>query len=100
MNEVGDLGRLAFKIGLLMVLLPEVGNTGKETIWGQVRDFVLDCIAWVDGHPWWISGKESASNAGDPGLIPGWERYSGVGQENHTSFLAWRILWTEEPGRV
>ena len=42
MNEVDDLGMLAFKTGLLVVPLPEVGNTGKETTWGQVDDFVLD----------------------------------------------------------
>ena len=23
------------------------------------------------GIPWWLSGKESATNAGDTGLIPG-----------------------------
>ena len=30
-----------------------------------------------DGLPWWLSGKESACNAGDAGLIPGsisWKR--------------------------
>ena len=26
--------------------------------------------------------KESACNVGDPGLIPGWERFSGVGNGN------------------
>ena len=24
----------------------------------------------LGGLPWWLSGKESACNAGDPGLIP------------------------------
>ena len=26
---------------------------------------------------WWLSGKETGCNAGDPGLIPGSGRYSG-----------------------
>ena len=30
----------------------------------------------------WLSGKESAYNAGDPGLIPGLERSSGEGKGN------------------
>ena len=30
----------------------------------------------------WLSGKESAYNAGDPGLIPGSERSSGEGKGN------------------
>ena len=43
-------------------------------------------------------GKESACNAGDPGLIPGSERSSGEGMATHSSILAWRIPWTEETG--
>ena len=47
--------------------------------------------------------KESSSNAGDPGLIPGLERFPGEGNGNplqYSSILAWRIPWTEEPGRL
>ena len=31
------------------------------------------------------------------GLIPGLERSPGGGHGNHSSILAWRIPWTEEP---
>ena len=31
------------------------------------------------GFPGSSAGKESTCNAGDPGLIPGWGRYSGEG---------------------
>ena len=41
--------------------------------------------------------KESACNARDPGLIPGLGRFPGEGNSNHSSVLAWRIPWTEEP---
>ena len=34
------------------------------------------------GFPGSLADKESASNAGDPGLIPGSERYSGGGHGN------------------
>ena len=50
------------------------------------------------GLPWYSDGKESACNAGDPGLIPGPGRSPGEGMANHTSILIWRIPWTEEPG--
>ena len=43
-------------------------------------------------------GKESACKAGDPGSIPGLGRSPGEGNGFHSSILAWRILWTEEPG--
>ena len=50
--------------------------------------------------PWWLSGKESACNAGDPvfylwlGKIP-WRR-----EWQPTLVLLWRIPWTEEPGEL
>ena len=43
---------------------------------------------------------ESACNAGDPGSIPGWGRSTGEGMATHSSILAWRIPWTEAPGRL
>ena len=45
-------------------------------------------------------GKGSAFNAGDVGLIPGLGRSPGEGNATHSSILAWRIPWTEEPGRL
>ena len=54
----------------------------------------------LKGLPWWLSGKESACNAGasgDVGLIPGQEDLLEKGMATQSSILAWRILWTEEP---
>ena len=42
-------------------------------------------------------GKESAFNVGDLGLIPGLENPLEKGMATHSSILAWRIPWTEEP---
>ena len=47
---------------------------------------------------WWLSGKESTCNAGNTGLIPGSGRFLGKGNGNHSSILAQKIPWTEEPG--
>ena len=75
------------------------------------------------GFPGGSAGKESVHNAGDLGLIPGLGRSSGEekgyplqysGLENfrdyiyimekamatHSSTLAWKIPWKEEPGRL
>ena len=49
--------------------------------------------------PLWLSGKESVCRAGAPGeasSIPGSGRSPGMA--THSSILAWRIPWTEEPG--
>ena len=48
--------------------------------------------------PQWLSGKESACNAGDAASIPASGRSPGGGHGNHSSILAWRIPWTEELG--
>ena len=45
-------------------------------------------------------GEESTCNAGDLGSIPGPGGSPGEGNATHSSILAWRILWTEEPGRL
>ena len=34
------------------------------------------------GFPGGSAGKESACNAGDPGLVPGWGRSTGKGNNN------------------
>ena len=56
---------------------------------------------WINfylGFPSGSDGKESAWNAGEPSSIPGWERAPGEGNGNPLRYLAWKILWTEEPG--
>ena len=52
------------------------------------------------GKPRWLSGKESACNAGDAGSIPGLEDLLEKEMATHCSILAWEIPWTEEPRRV
>ena len=45
-------------------------------------------------------GKESACNVGDLGSVLGWEDPLYKGVASGSSILAWRIPWTEEPGRL
>ena len=44
--------------------------------------------------------KESACNAGNPGSIPESRRFLGEEMATHSSILACRIPWAEEPGRL
>ena len=44
--------------------------------------------------------KESFCKAGDPSSIPGSGRYPGERNAYPLSILAWKIPWTEEPGRL
>ena len=43
-------------------------------------------------------GKESTGTVGDLDFILGWEDPLEEGVATHSSILAWRIPWTEEPG--
>ena len=52
----------------------------------------------VIGYHRWLSGQESACNAGGVGSIPGQEDSLEEEMAVHSSLLAWRISWTEEPG--
>ena len=54
-------------------------------------------MASLWGFPACLDGKESACNAEDPGSIPGSGISPGEGKETHSSILAWRIPWTEDP---
>ena len=50
------------------------------------------------GFPHSSVGKESACSAGDTDSIPGLENPLEEDIATHSSILAWRIPWTEEPG--
>ena len=52
------------------------------------------------GFPGGSDSKESACSVGDLGLIPGLGGSLEEGMATHSSILAWRTPWTEEPGEL
>ena len=52
------------------------------------------------GFPGGSDSKEFACSAGDPGFILGQENPLEKGTATHSSIFAWRIPWTEKPGRI
>ena len=75
--------------------LPSMGFHRVRHDWSDLAA----AAAW--GFPGCSDCKESAWRAGDLGLIPGSGRSPGEeGMATHSSILAWRILWTEEPDRL
>ena len=55
------------------------------------------------GFPCWVSGRKSICSAGgirDMSLIPGLGRSPGEENATHSSILAWKIPWSEEPGEL
>ena len=55
---------------------------------------------WYLGFPGSLDGKESACSVGDPGWSLDHKDLLEKEMATHSSTLAWRILWTEEPGRL
>ena len=55
-----------------------------------------------DGLSQWFSVKNPLSFCGgnirDMGLIPGWEGTLEEELATHSSIVAWRVPWAEEPG--
>ena len=58
------------------------------------------CEVLYLGFPGASDGIESACNVGDPGSIPGGEDPLEKRMTTHSIILAWRISWTDEPGRL
>ena len=52
------------------------------------------------GFPGGSVVRSLPANAGDPGLIPGQEDPLEEEMATHSSLLAWRSPWTEEPGQL
>ena len=63
-----------------------------------VTQFFFFFVGWSKGFPGGSDGKESACNEGDLSSIPGLEDPLEKAMATHSSILAWRIPWTEEPG--
>ena len=51
-----------------------------------------------DGLPRWLSSKESPAVQETWVQSLGWEDHLEAGTATHSSALAWRIPWAEEPG--
>ena len=64
-----------------------------------MNTIVVKCKSYeLKGFPGGSDGKESACSAGDLGSTLDWEDPLEKGIAPHSSILAWRIPWTEEPG--
>ena len=47
-----------------------------------------------------LDGKVSVYSARDPGSVPELGRSPGEENGNPLQYIAWKIPWTEEPGRL
>ena len=88
-----EQGWVTFQVPLVFIVQEKI----------QKFPYVLCCRATLYGllkelAPGGSAGKESACNAGDWGSIPASGRSPEEGMATHSSILAWRSPWTEEPG--
>ena len=72
---------------------------------GNLSDAGSEPMSPALDFPAGSDGKASAYNAGDLGSIPGSGRSPGEDllekeMVTHSSILAWKIPWTEKPGRL
>ena len=61
--------------------------------WSLLKFMSIELVMLVVKYP-----PASAGDMRDMGSIPGWEDPLEEGMATHSSILAWRIPWTEEPG--
>ena len=68
---------------------------------GSRQDCYLEYLAIVMASLVGSDGKDSASNAGETWVWSlGWDDPLEKEMATHSSILVWRILWTEEAGRL
>ena len=68
--------------------------------WGHKKSYETEWLnnkARSRGFPGGKNPPASAGDSRDVSLIPESGRSPGVGSGNHSSVLAWKILWIEEP---
>ena len=76
--------------------------------WGSNRELLIEYIFKI--YLFLIGGFPSGSMVKNPPTVQkiqemgirslGWENTLEKGMATHSSILAWRIPWTEEPGRL
>ena len=74
----------------MAVVISSIVKGRQLPVWEVVRSL----------FPGGSDGKASVYNAGDPGSIHGSGRSPGEGNGSHSSTIAWKIPWAEEPGRL
>ena len=94
---MGSLG-----LGVHKVCLSLLSLSGGE--WGLILNTptrnILTRLELTMDFPHSSVGEESACSEGDLGSIPELGRSPREGNGNHSSTFAWRILLTEESGRL
>ena len=92
-----------------MLILDKIDFKTKTVTGDKERYYIIikgsnqEDTAIVNIYVLVLSGKESTENryilVGDAGSIPGGQEDPlEQGMATHSSILAWRISWTEEPG--
>ena len=72
----------------------------RDWVFQEVTEVLGRSLGWVLGFPDDSDSKESTCNAGDPVRSLGQEDPLEEGMAIHSGILAWRIPWTEVPGRL
>ena len=85
-----------FWLWALFVILSLIPLDGRLD--GLFEVFLISWFRHVLGFIGGSDGKESVCNAQTQLQSLGWEDPLEKGMVTHSSVLAWRILWTEEPG--
>ena len=98
--------RAARQVRLSPQLLNLLTTTG-ESVWHSLRSHMMPLRPDTNKYiyiyifydsPGGSDSKASAYNAGDPGSVPGSGDLLEKEMATHSSTLAWKIPWMEEPG--
>ena len=93
-----DVQGTAIQESRTKIIIAAAKELGLSTQWNSCMrrccKITLDYFKFAGGS----DGRESTCGAGDLALILDWEVPLEEGMATHSSVVAWRIPWAEEPG--
>ena len=95
MKYIAKLGIIEFCVWAIIITVKV--NFLNAIYWSLFCIFYLTSVENVV-LPWWLNGKASACQRRRHRFNFWSRKISWRGIATHSSILAWRILWTEEPG--
>ena len=84
--------------GMLWFYSPLISANVSITFWNRATQ--IGTWTHMEGFLGGTVVKNPLTSAGDMDLPPGWEDPLEKELETHSSVLAWKIPWTEEPGQL
>ena len=99
-NQLFASGNQSIRVSSSTSVPPKNTQDWSPLGWTSWISLLFSLINTKLGFPYSLTGKERPAMQETPIRFLGWEDLLEKEMATHSSILAWRIPWTEEPGRL